>query len=61
MRTQTYVTLLELSRMFGWTKTRTFRWAMREKVIVMVAGRWVTTRERILSSFPDLVMNRMEH
>ena len=60
MKPPTYITLLELSRMLGWTKTRTERWAKREKVLVMIAGRWVTTRERILSAFPDLVMSRLE-
>ena len=60
MKTPTYITLLELSRMFGWPKARTARWAKKEKVLVMIAGRWVTTRERILSAFPDLVLNRTD-
>lgn len=60
MKPPAYITLLELSRLFGWTKTRTFRWATKEKVLVMVAGRWVTTRERIVSGFPDLVLSRLE-
>lgn len=60
MKQPTYITLLELSRMLGWTKKRTARWAQKEKVLVMLAGRWVTTRERIISAFPDLALERFD-
>lgn len=49
-----YISLAELARLIGWTKMRTFRWARREKVIFMLAGRWVTTQDRITQAFPDV-------
>jgi hypothetical protein len=50
----TYITLRELSDLMGWRwKEKTLRWAKREKVVFKVAGRWVTTKEKIIAVFPE--------
>jgi len=49
-----YITLTELSDAMGWNRQRALRWAQREGVVFKVAGRWVTTKKRIVASFPEV-------
>lgn len=52
------ISLSQLAEVLGWNRQRALRWARREGIMVQVAGRWVTTRDRIRLAFPD-VADRM--
>lgn len=54
-REPVYITLKSLADTMGWPKPRALRWAKREKVVFMLAGRWVTTKDRIAASFPEVL------
>jgi hypothetical protein len=49
-----YITLADLAAALGWERRKALRWAKKEKVVFMVAGRWVTTKDRLVTSFPEV-------
>lgn len=49
-----YITTDDVARLLGWSTQRATDWLKRENAVIKRAGRWVTTPERLRSSFPEV-------
>ena len=49
-----YYTVSDIAEILGWEYKRTYRWLTREKVLVVRAGRLVTTRDALVKAFPEV-------
>jgi hypothetical protein len=55
---QLYYSVRDVAKVLGWGYLRTWRWVRRTGIFVRRGGRLVTTRERLVAEFPE-VMHRI--
>lgn len=57
-----YITVSQVQKALGWEGRngywRTFRWLKKSHVLVKRGGRWVTTRDLLLTEMPE-IWNRL--
>jgi hypothetical protein len=49
-----YYSVSDIAAILGWGYLRTYRWLMREDALVKRGSRLVTTRDKLIATFPEV-------